>query len=51
MELFETLHTCYGQNEAVLMAFGGARIILTDLRPFELSHFRQHFALWGMDFV
>ena len=26
-------------------------IILTELQPFELSHFRQLFALKGMEFV
>ena len=26
-------------------------LILTELQPFELSHFRQLFALYGMEFV
>ena len=28
-----------------MWVFGGARINLTELQPFELSHFRQLFAL------
>ena len=45
MDLFETLHTCCGHIEDVHVVFGGARLILTELQPLELSHFRQLFAL------
>ena len=42
MDLFEILHTCYGHNEVVNL-FMELELILTKLRPFELSHFR-HFS-------
>ena len=40
MDHFETLLSCFGQNEVVNVGFSGARINLTELRPFELNHFR-----------
>ena len=52
MDLFETLHTCCGHIEDVQCGFlVELELILTELQPFELSHFRQLFALYGMEFV
>ena len=52
MDLFETLHTCCGHIEDVHVDFlVELELILTELQPFELSHFRQLFALYGMEFV
>ena len=42
MDLFETLHTCCGHIEDVHVGFlVELELILTELQPFELSHFRQ----------
>ena len=52
MDLFETLHTCCGHIENVLVGFlVELELLLTELQPYELSHFRQLFALKGMGFV
>ena len=55
MDHFETMHTCCGYIEDVHVNFLQGKkscgflveleIILTELQPFELSHFRQLFAL------
>ena len=46
MDLFETLHTYCGYIEDVHVGFFlKLELILTALQPFELSHFRQIFAL------
>ena len=46
MDLFETLHTCCGHIADVHVGFlVELELILTELQPFELSHFRQLFAL------
>ena len=42
---FETLQTCDGHIEDVHVALMALELILTELRPIELSHFRQLFAL------
>ena len=34
-----------------MWTFDGPIITLREIRPFELSHFRQDFALLGMEFV
>ena len=40
MDLFETLHTCCGHIEDVHVGFFvELELILTELQPFELSHF------------
>ena len=42
MDLFETLHTCSGHIENVHVGFFvELELILTELQPIELSHFRQ----------
>ena len=47
MDLFETLHTCCGHIEDVHVGFlVELELILTELQPFEVSHFWQFFALW-----
>ena len=52
MDLFETSHTCCGHIEDVHVGFWWElELILTELQPFELSHFRQLFALLGIEFV
>ena len=52
MDLSETLHTCCGHIEDVHVGFlVELELILTELQPFKLSHFRQLFALYGMEFV
>ena len=39
MDLFETLHTCFGHTENVHVSFlVELELILTELQPFELSH-------------
>ena len=46
MDLFEIMHTCCGHIEDVHVEFlVELELILTELQPFELSHFRQLFAL------
>ena len=46
MDLFETLHICCGRIEDVHVGFlVKLELILTELQPFKLSHFRQLFAL------
>ena len=42
MDLFETLHNCCGHIEDGFLL--ELELILTELQPFELSHFRQLFA-------
>ena len=45
MDLFETWHICCGHIENVHVFLVKLELILTELQPFELSHFRQLFAL------
>ena len=46
MDLFETLHTFCGHIEDVHVGFlVELELILAELQSFELSHFRQLFAL------
>ena len=46
MDLFETLPTSCRHIEDVHVGFlAELELILTELQPFELSHFRQLFAL------
>ena len=46
VDLFETLHTCCGHIEDVHVVFlMELELLLTDLQPIELSHYRQLFAL------
>ena len=51
MDLFETLHTCCGHIEDVHVGFlVELELILTELQPFKLSHFRQllHCRVWSL---
>ena len=50
LDLSETLHTCYGHYKDCVWVFDGARIILKELQPFELSHFRHflHSRVWSL---
>ena len=42
MDPFETLHTyCNHNDDAIMMMMMELELILTELRPFKLSHFRQ----------
>ena len=51
MDPCESLHTCCGHTENVYMGlFMELELILTELQPFEFSHFRQLFALQDIEF-
>ena len=51
MDPFESLHTCCGHTENVYMGlFMELELILTELQPFEFSHFRHlsHCRIWSL---
>ena len=48
---FETLHTCCEHIVDMHVFLVRFELILTELQPFKLSHFRQLFTSYGMEFV